>query len=252
MTDGQTEAFPISPLLKGRDNNTMSCATFFAWRFNFNIGVLFVLGTPHNRKNVINHVSGNVEQSQVMGENSKKQVMLTPIKHEDVDTSLVSDVGSRQYPFTEPRHVDNTALIPPTIKISNSDRKHRDHTGKVSPFSSDAVQETSLNMTNHVEKYRNHSPRQEVRLPMDLEMNAMAAQGKLAYVSPTVRPNNTAHRHTIHGTTNLSQKHHAAGNLNFVTRHAGGSTTQLSPAQPGLHIGQPVFLNTGSQVDLHR
>ena len=196
-------------------------------------------------------MSGNIDPSHVMADSSKKQVMLTPIKHEDIDTSLVSDLNTRQYPFTEQRHIDNTALIPPMIKISNSERKHRDQTGKISPFSSDNVHETSLNMTNHMEKYR-HSPRQEVRLPMDLEMNAMAAQGKLAYVSPTVRQNNNAHRHTIHGTTSLSQKHHAAGNLNFVTRHAGGSTTQLSPAQPGLHIGQPVFLNTGSQMDLHR
>ena len=181
----------------------------------------------------------------------KQQVLLTPIKHEDIDTSLLNEADTRQYPYTEQRHIDNTALVPPTIKISNTDRKCRDQTAKISPFISEAAQETSLNMSHGGEKYRGHSPRQEVRLPMDLEMNAMAAQGKLAYVSPTVRQNNT-HRHTIHGTTNLSQKHHTAGNLNFITRHTGGSTTQLSPAQPGLHIGQPVFLNTGSQVDLHR
>ena len=212
-----------------------------------------VVGTSHQRKNVISHVAGTSEPSQKVGDSShnKKQVLLTPIKHEDIDTSLVNELAARQYLYPE-RQVDNTALIPPTIKISNSDRKCRDQTAKVSPFSSETVQETSLNMSSHAEKYRSRSPRQEVRLPMDLEMNAMAAQGKLAYVSPTVRPNNNAHRHTIHGTTSLSQKHHTAGNLNFVTRHAGGSTTQLSPAQPGLHITQPVFLNTGSQVDLHR
>lgn len=210
-------------------------------------------GTSHQRKNVISHVAGTSEPSQRVGDSShnKKQVLLTPIKHEDIDTSLVNELVAKQYLYPE-HQVDSTALIPPTIKISNSDRKCRDQTAKISPFSSETAQETSLNMSSHAEKYRSRSPRQEVRLPMDLEMNAMAAQGKLAYVSPTVRPNNNAHRHTIHGTTSLSQKHHTAGNLNFVTRHAGGSTTQLSPAQPGLHITQPVFLNTGSQVDLHR
>lgn len=195
-----------------------------------------------------------MEPPQRLGDHShsKKQVLLTPIKHEDTDTSLLNNAITRQYPYSDPRHVDHMALIPPTIKISNTDRKCRDQTAKVSPFISEAVQETSLNMSNGGEKYRSHSPRQEIRLPVELEMNAMAAQGKLAYVSPTVRQNNNTHRHTIHGTSSLSQKHHTAGNLNFVTRHAGGSTTQLSPAQPGLHIGQPVFLNTGSQVDIPR
>ena len=209
-----------------------------------------VSDVAQSRKNVINHVAGLPGQS-----HSKKQqqVLLTPIKHEDIDSSLISEADTRQYPYMEQRHTDNTALIPPTIKISHTDRKGRDHAAKISPLIAEASQhETSLNMSHGVDKHPVHSPRQEVRLPMDLEMNAMAAQGKLAYVSPTVRQNNT-HRHTIHGTTSLSQKHHTAGNLNFVTRHTGGSTTQLSPAQPGLHIGQPVFLNTtGSQVDLPR
>lgn len=212
---------------------------------------------PQSRKNVISHVAGLPSHGQRPGEHShnkkQQQVLLTPIKHEDIDTSLINEADMRHYPYMEQRHIDNNALIPPTIKISNTDRKGRDQTAKISPFIAEATQDTSLNMSHGRggDKHRGHSPRQEVRLPMDLEMNAMAAQGKLAYVSPTVRQNNT-HRHTIHGTTSLSQKHQTAGNLNFVTRHTGGSTTQLSPAQPGLHIGQPVFLNTGSQVDLHR
>lgn len=136
---------------------------------------------------------------------------------------------------------------------SNSDKVSQSHHNHQAV----ANNKHSINNSHHqvAEKYKDHSPRhQDVRASLEIEKTMLAAQGKLAYVSPTVRQSNNLNRHTFHGSTSQSQKHQpSAANLGFMTRQTGGSLSQLSPAQPSLQLGQPaVLLNTGSQMDLHR
>jgi hypothetical protein len=206
-------------------------------------------GTSSNRKNVI---TNNVSAENL----SSKQVMLTPIKHEDIESNMLNDAylfGS-QLGVT----VDETAaLIPPNLRV-NSSRKEPRHAhsnnDKVSNQASSNKQNTLTTSHHMADKYKDNSPRIDMRLTQDLEKTMLAAQGKLAYVSPTVRQSNNLNRHTFHGSTSQSQKQGSSGgNLGFVSRQAGGSMSQLSPAQPQLQLGQPtVLLNPASQVDLHR
>lgn len=202
--------------------------------------------TSSSRKNVINHTT--------MTDN--KPVMLTPIKHEEVESSLLTD--SYLYGSQVGLSIDEaTALIPPNLRV-DSGRKDQStshaHQSSGSNKVSQSLQPgTSVSngslkpggvsgVTN--ERYKDHSPRHE--------MNIMAAQGKLAYVSPTVRQNNN-NRHTFHGSTSHSQKQ-VPSSGSFTTRQCAGNSSHLSPAQQQqLQLSQPaVFLGVGSQMDLHR
>lgn len=179
-------------------------------------------------------------------------MMLTPIKHEDIDNSLLNDAAYLFGSHLSDSVDETTALIPPNLRVNSSKREpqvmHR-NAEKVSHHD----RTKHLSLTNHltVDKKMESSPRFDMRLHPDLEKTMLAAQGKLAYVSPTVRQSNNTNRHTFHGSTSQTQK--SGGSLGFVTRQSGGSMSQLSPAQPQLQLGQPtVLLNPGSQVDLHR
>lgn len=208
--------------------------------------------TPGNRKNVISHTTAE-------NLSANHQVMLTPIKHEDIETNMLNDAYLFGSQLGMPPN-ETAAHMPSNQRINSSKRDlrqtHQNNNDKVSHSQTASNTKHSMNSSHHQhqDKYKDHSPRHaDVRASLELEKTMLAAQGKLAYVSPTVRPNNNLNRHTFHGSTSQSQKHQPAGNLGFVTRQAGGSLSQLSPAQPGLHLGQPaVLLNTGSQVDLHR
>lgn len=216
-----------------------------------NIGECF--GSHCGRKNVINHVTSE-------NLSANHQVMLTPIKHEDIETNVLNDAylfGS-QLGMTPG---ETAVLTQPSQRMNSSKREsrpaHSSNSEKVSHTNSVSNTKQSTNQHQQVaDKYKDHSPRHGdiSRASLEVEKTMLAAQGKLAYVSPTVRQSNNLNRHTFHGSTSQSQKHQpSAGNLGFVTRQAGGSLSQLSPAQPGLQLGQPaVLLNTGSQVDLHR
>jgi len=209
-------------------------------------------GTPSSRKNVISHTTAENLSA------SNHQVMLTPIKHEDIETNMLNDAYLFGCQLGMPPG-DTSALIPNNQRMNSSKRDSRHHHSnnneKVSHSHSQSNNKHNIASHHVPDRYKGHSPRHaDVRASMELEKTMLAAQGKLAYVSPTVRPNNNLNRHTFHGATSQSQKHpQPMGNLGFVTRQAGGSLSQLSPAQPGLQLGQPaVLLNTGSQVDLHR
>lgn len=201
--------------------------------------------TPVSRKNLIN---------QTIAENlsSKQHVMLTPIKHEDVDNNVLNDAAYLFGGNVEDSVDETTALIPPNLRVNSSRREPQvTHRSAEKVSHHDRTKHLSLPAQLAVDKYKESSPRFDTRLPHDLEKTMLAAQGKLAYVSPTVRPSNNTNRHTFHGSSGQVQK--SAGNLGFMTRQAGGSMSQLSPSQPQLQLGQPaVLLNPGSQVDLHR
>ena len=205
-------------------------------------------GMSAGRKNVI---TNNVTAENL----SSKQVMLTPIKHEDIESNMLNDAylfGS-QLGVT----VDETAaLIPPNLRVNSSRKEPRQAHSNNDKVSNPASTSKHNSLTSNplTDKYKDNSPRLDMRLPPDLEKTMLAAQGKLAYVSPTVRQSNNLNRHTFHGSTSQSQKQSSgSGNLGFVSRQTGGSMSQLSPAQPQLQLGQPtVLLNPASQVDLHR
>lgn len=172
------------------------------------------------------------------------------------------------------------SFIPPNVTINDQSRppKYREQINKTSPFVTHIPkQEASLlsssllscaSSSNNDRLRLNRTPtKHEVKLPpLEVEVTtAPSIHSKLAYVSPTVRlsqnqprtlQGHSSHRNMIGGhqpagtlvATVLSSKQRPA---NSFTNPAN-SSSQLSPAQPSVHIGQPVFLNTGSQVEVHR
>lgn len=90
------------------------------------------------------------------------------------------------------------------------------------------------------------------------EISSAAAQGKLAYVSPTVRAmpsssNKVAMAAHPHAGASASRLRPAPANLN-LSRGVGaaGGLGQLSPVQASVQLGQPVLLNAPSQVEVRR
>ncbi|XP_061166876.1 homeodomain-interacting protein kinase 2-like isoform X2 [Saccostrea echinata] len=184
----------------------------------------------------------------------KKQLAMTPIKHEEIERT--NEETDKNY------HLDTGYnVVPPNVSLEVP-KKAREQ-AKVSPYvMSVPKQETSSYMpcttTASFDRSRaGRSPKTEVKLPpLEVEISNAALQGKLAYVSPTVRNvHSQTHKQAAPGMTFVNsssafQQHKARpGNMNF-TRPAGPS--QLSPVQTGVAIGQPVFLNTGPQVEVHR
>lgn len=176
----------------------------------------------------------------------------------------------------------NPHFIPPNVTIHDQCRqpKYREQITKTSPFvthipkqeasllSSSFLPCASASSSNDRLRLNRTPTKHEVKLPpLDVEVTATPSiHSKLAYVSPTVRlsqnhqsrtlQGHSLHRNMIGGpqptgtlvTTVLSNKQRP---INSLTNPANVSS-QLSPAQPSVHIGQPVFLNTGSQVEVHR
>ena len=88
-----------------------------------------------------------------------------------------------------------------------------------------------------------------------MELSSAAAQGKLAYVSPTVRamPVATAAKLAVNvsggSISTGAPSHRGASNMRLCVQQTGSSgVSHLSPVQ----LAQPVLLNTSSQVDMHR
>lgn len=184
----------------------------------------------------------------------KKQLAMTPIKHEEIE---------RASEETEKYHLNGDTsynVVPPNVTLEMPKKREQ---AKVSPYVMNVPkQEISSyvpsNTTIGYDRSRGgRSPKVEVKLPpLEVEISNAALQGKLAYVSPTVRNvHGQAHKQPASGmafvnTNSAFQQHKARqASMNF-TRPAGPS--QLSPVQTGVAIGQPVFLNTGPQVEVHR
>lgn len=193
----------------------------------------------------------------------KKQINLTPIKHEDLERSLLSEAQQdfRSYPYTSAMQNSNsvTSLVPPIFSSSmDSNKKHREQ-AKVSPYMvnipKQEVMPSSSSMSNFDRFRGGRSPKTEVKLPpLEFEMPHTTTHGKMAYVSPTVRsvPNpqiKLSAANAIYSSSLFGQKHKPS-NLNFNSLGTGGS--QLSPVQAGIAFGGPVFLNAGPQLEVHR
>lgn len=185
----------------------------------------------------------------------KKQLAMTPIKHEEIERTS-NDTGKYHLSADTGYNV-----VPPNVSLEMP--KKAKEQAKVSPYvMSVPKQEISSyapsNTSGSYERSRGgRSPKVEVKLPpLEVEISNAALQGKLAYVSPTVRNvHGQTHKPAASGmafvnSSSAFQQHKVRqANMNF-TRPAGPS--QLSPVQTGVAIGQPVFLNTGPQVEVHR
>lgn len=186
----------------------------------------------------------------------KKQLAMTPIKHEEIERT--NEDTNRNY------HINtNTSynIVPPNVSL-DMPKKAREQ-AKVSPYmmsvpKQEAAPYIPFNTSANYDRSRGgKSPKVEVKLPpLEVEISNAAFQGKLAYVSPTVRNvHSQAHKQAASGmafvnSSSAFQQHKARpANMNF-TRPTGPS--QLSPVQTGVAIGQPVFLNTGPQMEVHR
>ena len=166
------------------------------------------------------------------------------------------------------------SLVTTTTTASSSSSNGKQH-AKVSPYVTkqelQAQQQQESMQRRHNRSMSNRSPKLEKpghSSLFDLELSSAAAQGKLAYVSPTVRalPSTTAaklqqhqgssnagssHGGGLSSSSTLQHPHHrssALGSMRLCVQQGGPSMSQLSPVQ----LGQPtVLLNTGSQVDVH-
>ncbi|XP_067654332.1 homeodomain-interacting protein kinase 2-like isoform X1 [Haliotis asinina] len=188
----------------------------------------------------------------------KKKVVFMPIKHEDFTgaTSHTNCLYGSQAIGASGSTASSAsmAFVPPNL--SNSSRKPREQ-AKVTPYMANIPQK-EMPVSQGSNRFRVRSPKQEIRLPpLEVEVSTAAAQGKLAYVSPTVRsvanPSIKINSQTASSAAQSSSHRHRPGNLNFIQRQqAGTSVNQLSPVQASVQIGQPVLLNPASQVEIHR
>lgn len=93
----------------------------------------------------------------------------------------------------------------------------------------------------------------EVKLPpLEVEVNA-ALQGKLAYVSPTVRVGHPQLKMASAQPGLISQgaplpphRQTTYGSRNTI------GTNHISPVQAAVSLAQPILLNAGQPLDVHR
>lgn len=143
--------------------------------------------------------------------------------------------------------VSTSSFLPRSNVTTTSSHTSSKQHAKVSPYM------PKQEMHAVAERLRCRSPKIEKLTPFELELSSAAAQGKLAYVSPTVRALPTAAAAKIsmnvtggnlsNGTQGLTAASHLSGrgNMRLCVQQAGGSgMSQLSPVQ----LSQPVLLNT--------
>ncbi|KAL8584809.1 hypothetical protein ACOMHN_037514 [Nucella lapillus] len=151
----------------------------------------------------------------------------------------------------------SSAMLPTPIghEVSAA-RNSRIREAKVTPYIPKSEPSAPLLMHPHpiVERIKsNRSPR------LEMEMSTAAAQGKLAYVSPTVRVMPASSHHG-----KLASANHAAASASRHLRAppaasltlsrgvgaAGAGLGHLSPVQASVQLGQPVLLNAPSQLEV--
>ncbi|XP_050410933.1 homeodomain-interacting protein kinase 2 isoform X1 [Patella vulgata] len=211
-------------------------------------------GITHNPRNiscvtVTDGHDSDIEENSLASR--KKKIVYTPIKHEDLSVSSERNCiyGNRMASSSQ-QVSTSTAFAPPYF--SDSSRKMREQ-AKVSPYMANIPKQENWSLG---EASRARTPKQEIRFPLEIEVSAAAAQGKLAYVSPTVRSvqNHPSNKNAFPSSSShlapSSSQRSRPNNLNFYPRQAG--VNQLSPVQASVQLGQPVLLNPASQVDVHR
>jgi len=172
------------------------------------------------------------------------QSIFTPQSFAGASSSLPQIPGS-----------DSLQLRPTGVTTTSSSTHHSKQHAKVSPYI--PKQEHLGAPSEKDNKHRGaRSPKTEKITPFDvqLELSSAAAQGKLAYVSPTVRamPVATAAKLAVNvsggSISTGAPSHRGASNMRLCVQQTGSSgVSHLSPVQ----LAQPVLLNTSSQVDMH-
>ncbi|KAK7480389.1 hypothetical protein BaRGS_00028308, partial [Batillaria attramentaria] len=227
----------------------------------------------------------------------RKKVTFTPVKHEIGGEQIPNPQSSCHHShLTQPQqqryygnetssssaasHLPHTSMGQESTPRSS---KHREQ-AKVAPY----IPKSELSVSHHTPHHPHphpsidriklmRSPRSDMKLPqMDVstvksatggspkvahlpsaEISSAVAQGKLAYVSPTVRalPSSASSKVAVaahtHAGASASRLRPAPANLN-ISRGVGaaGGMGQLSPVQASVQLGQPVLLNPPSQVEV--
>ncbi|XP_033751772.1 homeodomain-interacting protein kinase 2-like isoform X2 [Pecten maximus] len=220
-------------------------------------------GRKNNSSVIVADAQDNELEENINSYN-KKQIILTPIKHEEVERSTLATDPSH-YLYSNSLNLPSTtttAQVPPMMSSSfdTKPRKTREQ-AKVSPYMANIPKQEhcvpSSVGRSHEKNRGMRSPKLEVRLPpLEVEINSAALQGKLAYVSPTVRPGHSSQKmgatqSIVSQTGSVLGGKHWSGNINFGSRHAAG-TSQLSPVQGSVSLTQPVFLSAGTQMEFNR
>lgn len=208
-----------------------------------------------------------------------KKVAFTPVKHE-VETLGHHPHSSHHHPHlaqmqtpqqrsyyanetsSAASHLPHTSV---GLGVTRTG-KHREQ-AKVAPYIPKSEMLVSHHPAPHHPPHHPHpsldlirlkrSPRPDMKLPqLDAEISSAAAQGKLAYVSPTVRTLPSASSKLAmaahsHAGASASRLRPAPANLN-ISRGVGaaGGMGQLSPVQASMQLGQPVLLNPPSQMEV--
>ncbi|XP_070200329.1 homeodomain-interacting protein kinase 2-like isoform X3 [Littorina saxatilis] len=217
---------------------------------------------------------------------SSKKVTFTSVKHETgsaVDQHSVSHPHQQHHSSQAPRNSLGYLVIgDPTLPCSSNSgssalgsshapvtpighelnpRSSRTREAKVMPYIPKTEPTLLLHSAPHphpsLERTKAaRSPRPDVLSLFAAELSSAAAQGKLAYVSPTVRamPASTANKLGLHAPSvgaSASRLRPAPANLN-LSRGVGaaGGMGQLSPVQASVQLGQPVLLNAPSQMEV--
>ena len=209
-------------------------------------GTLF--GASDSPRDRMSHLLvSDIQDSDLEDSNLDFKKQITPIKHEDLERSILEEAHQQDFrAFPYPTNSSSMSLIPPELTIDSK------RLSKVSPYMPKQEVLPMSSTVSHSERFRGvRSPKHEVKLP-PLELDMHSVHEKMAYVSPMVRtaPNpqiKLSAPNSVYSSSLFGQKHKPS-NLNF----AAAGTSQLSPVQAGIAFGQPVILNAGPQLELHR
>ncbi|XP_076472026.1 uncharacterized protein LOC143301539 isoform X2 [Babylonia areolata] len=174
----------------------------------------------------------------------------------DGDPSLPSASSSSSSSSSAPgTSLAGSGVVPAPVGHEVTPRSSRVREAKVAPYIPKSEPSATLLMHPHpsVERIKsNRSPRPEV------EISTAAAQGKLAYVSPTVRVMPASSHSKLPSATHVgaSASRHlrappASLTLSRGVGAAGAGVGHLSPVQASVQLGQPaVLLNAPSQLEV--
>ncbi|XP_059150882.1 homeodomain-interacting protein kinase 2-like isoform X2 [Physella acuta] len=207
-------------------------------------------GTSSNARRVQQHCHLHHQQPHVLNTSNIKHELIDrlPVSHSIfTPQSFGGASSSNSLSHLRLSDVSTSSFLPRSNVTTTSSHTSSKQHAKVSPYM------PKQEMHAVADRLRCRSPKIEKLTPFELELSSAAAQGKLAYVSPTVRALPTAAAAKIsmnvaggnlsNGTQGLTAASHLSGrgNMRLCVQQAGGSgMSQLSPVQ----LSQPVLLNT--------
>ncbi|XP_055900709.1 homeodomain-interacting protein kinase 2-like isoform X2 [Biomphalaria glabrata] len=204
-------------------------------------------GTSSNSsRHVQQHYHLHHQQPHVFNTNNIKHELIErlPVSHSIFTPQSFGGASSSSssLPHIRLSEVSSSSFLPRSNVMTTSAHTSSKQHAKVSPYI------PKQEMLSATDRHRCRSPKMEKLTPFELELSSAAAQGKLAYVSPTVRAIPTAAAKIAmsvgggslsSGGQALSAASHLSGRGN-MRLCVQPTSSQLSPVQ----LGQPVLLNT--------